>query len=311
MNLLVTGATGFIGRPLTSALAAAGHSLRALTRNPDVSQGRLPTGVRAFAWSGKGRIPGEAMDGVDAVVHLAGESIGAWPWSAERKRRILESRVLGTRAVVEAMERAGARPRSFIAGAALGYYGNGGDRALGETAEAGGDFLAGVCVAWEREIFKAEALGVRTVAVRSGLVLGPGGVLGKMGLAFRLGLGPVIGSGGQFWSWIDLRDTVGIFLHALEHEDLRGPVNACAPDPARQREFARELAAAMHRPRIVSVPAWALRLALGEMASTLLEGQRGDAGKILAAGYRFRFPHLRSALEDILSGKSENPSHTP
>jgi uncharacterized protein len=305
MKILLTGATGFIGGALASILAGRGHELRTLSRDPEAARRRLPAGVRAIAWSGTGAPPAEALEGAEAVVHLAGENIGTWPWSADRKRRILESRVLGTRALVEAMGRAGTT-RVFAAGSAMGYYGDGGDAILAESAGAGRGFLAEVCAAWESETFKAETLGVRTVAVRTALVLGPGGLLGKMALPYKLGLGPVFGSGAQYWSWIHLRDCAGIFAHALDDASLTGPVNGCSPHPVTQREFADSLAAACHRPRLLRVPGPAMRLGLGDMASSLLEGQRGDCGKILAAGYRFRYPDLPSALRASLSPLQEN-----
>jgi uncharacterized protein (TIGR01777 family) len=241
------------------------------------------------------------LDGADAVVHLAGENIGQWPWTAARKRRILDSRVQGTRSLVDAMGRAPAGPKVLVAASAMGWYGNGGDQVLPESAGPGKGFLAEVCASWEREIFRAEESGIRTVAVRNGLVLGRGGALGKLLPAYRLGLGPVLGSGRQWWSWIHLQDAAGIFAHALGRAGLRGPVNGCAPAPATQREFARALARAVHRPLWLRAPAFALRLALGEMADTLLEGQRADTGKIQAAGYAFRHPALLGALEDLLA----------
>lgn len=306
MIVLITGATGFIGRTLSARLAADGHGLRVLTRNPQSTSVRtgLPAGTRAYAWHSGGPVPPEAMDGVDAVVHLAGESIGEWPWTRERKRRILDSRVEGTRALVEAMApggREGPRPAVFVAASAVGYYGDCGNAWLPESQAPGAGFLAEVCVAWEREIFQARELGIRTVAVRNGLVLGKGGALEKLLPAFRLGGGAVLGSGRQWWSWVHVEDTVGTFAHALGNAGLDGPVNGCAPQPVTQRDFARALARAVHRPLLLKVPAFALRLGLGEMAATLLGSQKTDASK-LAAGYAFRYGDLDRALENIVAG---------
>jgi uncharacterized protein (TIGR01777 family) len=170
-----------------------------------------------------------------------------------------------------------------------------------ETDGPGDGFLADVARAWEAEIFAAQALGVRTVAIRNGLVLGPGGALEKMLPTFRFGMGAVMGTGAQYWSWVHLEDTVGIFMHALEREDMRGPVNGCAPEPVPQRDFSRGLAQALHRPLLFRAPAFALRLALGEMADTLLQSQRADAGKLAGHGFRFAYPTLASALGNILS----------
>jgi uncharacterized protein (TIGR01777 family) len=327
MIILLTGATGFIGRPLVSRLAAEGHRLRILTRNLQATQCIVQgygTSVTPHAWPREGAVPEEAIAGADAVIHLAGESIGSWPWSGGRKRRILESRVKGTRALVEAMAatvKKGSGPRVFISASAVGYYGDSGDAIMKETdvpvsgSGSGSGFLAEVSRAWEAEIFKAEASGIRTVAIRNGLVLGHqggfghqggaghrfGGALAKMLPAFRCGLGAVMGSGDQYWSWIHIEDTVGIFLHALVEERMRGPVNGAAPEPVTQREFSRILAGALHRPLLFRAPAFALRLVLGEMADTLLGGQRADAGKLASLGYRFRYPGLPAAFADLLA----------
>jgi uncharacterized protein (TIGR01777 family) len=308
MIVLITGATGFIGGLLCERLAAAGHSLRMLTRNPTATA-RLPIpsgaeGVRAYAWDPEKPAPSQALAGADAVVHLAGESIGAWPWTAERKRRILDSRIDGTRSLVEGMRALaadGERPRILVAASAVGYYGDGGEESLAETHVPGRGFLAEVCAAWEREIFRARELGLRTVAIRNGLVLGRGGVLRKLLPVYRLGAGAVLGSGRQWWSWIHAEDTVGIFAHALLDAGLEGPVNGCAPQPVTQREFAVALAKAAGRPLWLRAPAFALEMALGEMAATLLEGQKTDASK-LAGRYAYRYPALAAALENIVTG---------
>jgi len=247
-------------------------------------------------------VPEAALDGVEAVCHLAGETIGAWPWTAERKRRILDSRVLGTRALVESLGRLRRPPATMVSASAIGYYGDSGSALRRESDGPGAGFLAEVVAAWEAEIFRAAGHGIRTVAVRNGLVLGrSGGALAKLAPAFRLGLGCVLGTGRQYWSWIHVEDTMGIFMHALGRADLSGPVNGCAPAPVTQAEFSRNLADTLHRPLLFKAPAFALRLALGEMADTLLQGQNVDAGKLLASGYRFRFPALPAALADILA----------
>ena len=301
MIVLITGATGFIGKILASRLAASGHSLRILTRNPNVTSGpgSPPPGAHAFAWDGQGPVPAEALRGAEAVVHLAGENIGA-RWTAARKRRILESRVLGTRALVEGMRGTGCAPAVLVAASAVGYYGNGGDQVLSEDHPPGKGFLAEVCMAWEGEIFRARELGVRTVAIRNGLVLGQGGALEKLLPLFRFGLGGVLGSGRQWWSWIHGEDAAGLYAQALENAGWSGPVNGCAPAPVTQQEFARALAKALHRPLLFRVPALALRAGLGEMAATLLEGQKADASRA-GKGYAFRYGNLDVALAGILA----------
>ncbi len=317
MIVLVTGATGFIGRILSARLAASGHSLRVLSRNSNVthSASGLPAGAQVFSWNPALPAPIAALRGADAVIHLAGENIGAWPWTAARKRLILESRVQGTRSLVEGLRAAAdgagdGLPSVFVSASAVGYYGDGGEETLAETHEPGTGFLAEVCVAWEREIFRARELGIRAVAIRNGLVLGKGGALQKLLPAFRLGGGAVLGSGRQWWSWIHVEDVAGLFARALDDNALAGPVNGCAPQPVRQREFAVTLAKAVRRPLLLRVPGMALRLALGEMAGTLLEGQKTDAGKA-EKGYPFRYGNLDAALADILGSFSRPRSGFP
>jgi uncharacterized protein (TIGR01777 family) len=193
------------------------------------------------------------------------------------------------------MGRMAERPKAFLAAAAVGIYGDGGDRVLDESAPAGTGFLAELCRDWEAETLRAGHLGVRAVALRLGLVLGKGGVVAKLAPVFRLGAGPILGSGRQWWSWIHLDDAAGLFARALTDEAMRGPVNAVA-GAVPQREFARALGRVLHRPVLARAPAFALRLALGEMASSLLEGQRVDGARARASGYRFRYPDLEGAL---------------
>jgi uncharacterized protein len=307
MIILLTGATGFVGRALAARLSAQGHALRALTRDPHAARGRLPPGCAAFAWLEGGPVAPEAMDGAEAVIHLAGENLAGGRWSAARKRRILASRTEGARALVEAMGRQARKPRVLLTASGVGYYGDAGDRSLDETAPAGRGFLPEVCAAWEGEALRAEALGVRTAALRLGLVRGPGGPLAKLAPAFRLGAGAALGSGRQWWSWIHLDDAAGLFAHALAAEGLRGPVNAAA-GAAPQREFARALGRALRRPVLFRVPGFALRLALGEMAASLLESQRAEPRKARESGYLFRYPGLEEALRAALAaGPSEGP----
>lgn len=311
MRVLVTGGTGFIGRALVARLAASGHSAIILTRNLQVTQrGRpgfvrphpLPPGAAAMPWNPPDPVPAAALEGVDAVLHLAGANVGAWPWTAARKREIRDSRVLGTRALVDSLRDAPARPRALVAMSGVGYYGDAGDRLLREADPPGAGFLSDVVRDWEREIFAAETLGVRTVSLRSGVVLGRGGALAKMRRPFALGLGAVVGSGRQYLSWIHLDDAVGAILHALGYEGLRGPCNLSA-EPATNRAFSAALARALGRPLLFRAPAWAVRAALGEMGKeTLLASQRASSEKLLASGYRLCYPGLEACLKDILGG---------
>lgn len=297
MKIIVAGGTGFIGQALVRALSGAGHSVDVLTRSSRPSSG----GVRALTWGPGG--PGAwraALAGADAVVNLAGATI-AGRWTEPVKQRILESRVESTRAIVSALREDAQRPRLLVNASAVGYYG---PRELpaAEDAPAGEDFLARVCVAWEAEAREAEALGMRVVRLRFGVVLGrEGGALAQMRAPFRLGLGGRLGSGTQPMSWIHLDDACALARLALERPELSGPVNAVAPQSVTNAQFTKTLGAVLHRPALLPVPAFALRLLLGEMAQMLLTGQKVLPKKALEAGYRFKFPELKGALADLLS----------
>jgi uncharacterized protein (TIGR01777 family) len=293
MHVLVTGATGLVGRPLLRALAGAGHAVTVVSRTP----GRAPT--RAIGWDG---VPGIVPD-VDAVVNLAGEPVAAGRWTDARKQAIRASRVDGTRAIVQAMRGATKRPAVLINASATGYYGPCGDEVVDETHAAGADFLAGVCKAWEAEAVAAEALEVRVVRVRIGVVLSAdGGALGRMLTPFRACLGGPMGSGRQWMPWIHVDDVCGLVVAALAGGDTwRGAVNATAPEPLRNRDFAHTLGAALSRPAVLPLPGLALRLALGEMATILLNGQRAVPAAAQKGGYTFKHPALAGALADCLA----------
>jgi uncharacterized protein len=320
MNILLTGATGFIGRDLVALLTSQGHVLNLISRTkPIPSSVNAPglffpanglTSINWFTWSEGDAFPEPALADVDAVIHLAGENIGSWPWTASRKHRICESRVARTRELVDAMSRQTSPPKIFLAASAMGYYGNAGANSCVESDLTGKGFLAELVTLWETEIFKAQAFGARTVALRTGIVLGGqwvkgrlklGGALAKMAPAFQFGLGSIMGNGDQYWSWLHLEDLVGILSHALRNADMSGAINACAPEPVTQGDFSRYLATALRRPLILRVPAWMLRLVLGGMADTLLEGQRGDCRKLIGLGYHFRYPSLPKALTEIFT----------
>ena len=287
MRTLVTGATGFIGSALCVALQSAGHAVTVVSRHP--SPGRFP----AIGWD---EVPA-AMGEQDAVVNLAGESLAARRWSVAQKKRIRESRVETTRALVQAMAASPTRPRILVSGSAVGYYGPHGDEPLDERSPPGTEFLAWLCQAWEKEAEAAEALGVRVVRLRLGVVLGPdGGALARMVRPFRAFLGGPIGSGRQWMSWIHRDDVTGLVIDALADERYRGAVNATAPHPVTNAEFTAALAGVLARPAKFRVPAFALRLVLGEMASMLLTGQRVLPAVADQLGYRWRFPEITVAL---------------
>jgi uncharacterized protein (TIGR01777 family) len=274
MNIAITGASGFIGRHLMRSLAQAGHSVCALRRHAP---------------------PAES----DVVIHLAGEPV-AQRWTAEARQRIRESRIAGTRNLVDALGRLPRRPKALICASAIGYYGSRGDEILTESSAPGSGFLPEVCVAWEREAQAAESFGIRVVRMRTGLVLAAGGgALQRMLPPFRMGVGGRLGSGRQWMSWIHLEDLTAMFLFAVESQ-VRGPLNGVAPQPATNSEFTRELARMLRRPAVFPVPEFALRLLFGEMADVLLASQRVVPAAAQAAGFRFRFPQLAQALAALL-----------
>jgi uncharacterized protein (TIGR01777 family) len=286
MRVLLAGGTGFVGRPMARALGKAGHNVIIVSRQP----GRVP--AKAIPWDEVRA----AMPEIDAIVNLAGESIASGRWTPARKAAILTSRLDATRAIVEAIAAASPRPQVLVNASAVGFYGARGDEPLDESAEAGSGFLAYVCERWEAEALRARELGPRVVVLRLGVVLGPdGGALGRMVIPFRAGLGGPLGSGKQWMSWIHRDDVVGLVLAALGETAYAGPMNATAPTPVRNRDFARALARAVHRPAFFRVPGLVLRLALGEMASMLLTGQRAIPAAA-RAGYGFRYPELTDAL---------------
>jgi uncharacterized protein (TIGR01777 family) len=295
VKALVTGATGFIGRHLLPWLKWPA----VLTRNPERA-GTALANVEIHRWEPEtGPPPAEAFRGVDTVFHLAGESVAAGRWSATRKQRIRDSRVLGTRHLVAALAALKERPAVLVSASAIGYYGDRGDEALDEDALPGNDFLAGVCKEWEAEANQAAELGIRVVTPRIGIVLGKGGgALEKMLTPFRLGLGGRLGSGRQWMSWIHIDDLIGLLLYAGPRH-ISGPMNAVAPNPVTNREFTRELAGALRRPAVFPVPEFALKLAFGEMAGVLLSSQRVVPAVAQRTGYRFQYPRLADALREI------------
>jgi uncharacterized protein len=285
VRVLVTGGTGFIGASLVQTLRGGGHTVTVVTRHPGAPD--------TVGWDALE----PALAAADAVVNLAGEPIAARRWRADQRHRIAGSREGRTHALVDAIGKASPRPGVLVSASAIGYYGPRDDAPIDETAGVGGGFLAQVCDAWEREAVRAESFGVRVVRVRFGIVLAPdGGALARMLVPFRRFLGGRLGSGRQWMSWIHRDDAIGIALAALGNDAYRGPVNATAPHPVTNAEFTSTLAAALMRPAWLHAPSFALRLALGEMASMLLTGQRVLPRVAQEHGYEWRFADLRAAL---------------
>lgn len=301
MRVTITGATGLIGGALVKALRGSGAEVVVLSRDPDRARRELGS-VEAHAWDPSGEVPVAALQGSDAVVHLAGEQI-AQRWTARAKRAIRDSRVLGTRLLVQALAAipADTRPRTFLCSSAIGYYGPHGDEPIDEDAPAGDGFLAQVCLAWESEALAAEALGLRVVRLRTGVVLDPaGGALAKMLPPFKLGVGGPVAGGRQYVSWVHTDDLVGIVLQALNDESFSGPVNATAPNPIGNRDFSRALGRALHRPALLPVPGLALKLLYGEMAEIVTTGARVLPARALVGGYEFRYDDVEAALRAAL-----------
>jgi len=297
VRVAVTGATGTIGRALVEALLDRGDAVTVLTRNPARAAATLPD-THAVEWRDpvSEPAPADALNGRDAVVHLAGEPI-AQRWSADVKRRIQESRELGTRNLVAGLRAAEPRPRVLVSQSAVGYYGPRGDERLDESAPPGSDFLAGVVVAWEREARAAEELGVRVVNTRTGVVLSEsGGALARMLPPFKLGMGGPVAGGRQYMPWIHLDDVVGVMLRAIDDDSLSGAINLAAPEPVTNKELSRTLGRVLVRPAITPVPGFALRLLYGDMASIVTSGQRAVPARLMELGYEFEHPQLHEAL---------------
>lgn len=304
MRILLTGGTGFVGRALIDALIRDGHTTAALSRRP-APPPDWPAGAEWLRWTGPpGAIPPEALAGVDAVINLAGASIGEGRWTKKRKDLLFSSRILTTRALVDRIAEASDRPHVLISASAVGYYGsrgNGGTE-FTEASPPGGDFLATLCAHWEDEARKVVRCGVRLCLLRFGVILERGGgALPRMMLPFKFGLGGPVGSGRQILSWIHRADAIGLIRFALATERFSGPINATAPDPVSNRRFAILLGRALHRPAFMPTPGWALRMALGEMADLVLRGQHVLPTRALEFGYHFRYPDLEAALGAILN----------
>nr|GEV33779.1 hypothetical protein [Tanacetum cinerariifolium] len=297
MHILLTGGTGLIGRRLCKHWLAQGHQLTVLSRTPGDVPRLCGAEVRGIAH------PDDVgSQHVDAVVNLAGAPIADRPWTRKRKVLLWDSRITLTEQLVTWLERREQKPDVFVSGSAVGWYGDGGERELDESSPpVSEDFASRLCIAWEETAQRAEALGIRVVLVRTGLVLAnEGGMLQRLLPPFKLGMGGPIGNGRQWMPWIHIEDQIALIDFLMKRDDARGPYNACAPAPARNRDLAKILASVLHRPAFMPMPAVALRLLLGELSILLLGGQRARPDRLQEAGFTFRFTDLRAALENLL-----------
>lgn len=299
MHILLTGGTGLIGQHLCQVWRQQGHRLTVWSRRPEQVAKICGTGVRGVA-----RLEDIAdEDEVDAVVNLAGAPIADRPWTAARRNLLWTSRVTLTEQLLAWLERREHRPQVLISGSAVGWYGDGGERELTEASPpVKEDFASQLCIAWEETAQRAEALGIRVVLVRTGLVLAAdGGFLSRLRLPYKLGLGGALGDGRQWMPWVHIDDQIGLIDFLLQHNEASGPYNACAPEPVRNREFAKRLGRTLHRPAFMPMPALLLKAGLGELSTLLLGGQRARPVRLLAAGFTFRFNDLQSALDNLSS----------
>lgn len=302
MKIVVSGATGLIGRPLVATLINRGDSVTALTRDPEKARVSLPSAVTCLPWSGEDTAWKAAVAEADAVVNLAGEPVADKRWTVSQKRRIKESRVQTTRAITEVFKSNPDRKRTHLNASAIGYYGPRGDEVLTEASGQGHDFLAEVVTSWEAEAREAENWGARVVMVRTGIVLSAsGGALPRLALPFKYFAGGIMGPANQWISWIHIDDEVGLILLALSDGNLQGPINATAPRPVQMDEFSHALGRALHRPVWVPGIRHVIPIALGERAEVALCSQRVEPDRAREHGYTFQFPGLAPALQSLLT----------
>lgn len=301
-KIIITGATGSIGRNLAQKLTARGDEVIVFTRNPEIAKQKLPTIENFVNWEYE-RLPEwmNELNGVDAVIHLAGANLGAKRWNEKYKKIIYDSRIISTRNLVEAIKQAEKKPKAFICSSAVGIYGDRYDEVLDENSSLGDDFMANICKDWEKEAEKVEQYGVRRVSIRTGLVLlKDEGVLNKMLLPFKLFIGGPLGSGKQWFPWIHIDDIVGIYLYTIDNENIFGAINGVSPGIVTMKEFAKTLGKVLRRPSLFPVPKLSMKIAAGEIAEYAIMSQRTSAEKIIKAGYNFKFENLEEGLKSLL-----------
>ena len=299
MRVAVTGSTGLIGSALTRSFLLDGHQVVRLTRSAKAAPG---DGSESAVWDPKaGTVQPGALEGVDAVVHLAGAGVGDKRWTDAYKQELRDSRVLGTRTIANAIAALDVKPRVLISASAVGYYGDTGDRVVEENTPAGNDFLAKLCVEWEDAAAPAAAAGIRVVHPRTGLVVSAkGGAWGKLFPLYRFGLGGRLGSGNQYWPFIALADHIAALRFAIDNDDVVGPLNFSAPEPITNRQVNSAMGRALHRPTIATVPEFALKIALGEFASSVTGSCRSVPAGLLKAGFTFSYPTIEESLHSVL-----------
>jgi len=305
MKIILTGATGLIGKELGKKLVEEGHSLVVFSRNPDRAQDQIPYPAEIHQWDGlEGQLPEHYFSGADALIHLAGEPVGDHRWTDTQKKKILESRTIGTRTLVSAIKKfknaKDFQLKSFISASGVGFYGDQGDTLLTEDHAPGSDFLAEVCVAWENESVSLREIGLRVVFVRTGIVLSRmGGALKKMIPLFSKGIGGPLADGQQWMSWIHLEDMVQAYVHIIKTMEVQGPINVVAPHPVTNQEFSKILAQSLGSQLFLPVPRLALKLSLGEMAVLVLGSQKVSSAKLENTGFQFKYTHLDKALNEV------------
>lgn len=301
-RIIVTGATGLIGRKLVNALLQRGDNAVVFSRSVNKAKNIFPNSIELVEWDYlKPELWKSKLENSDAVIHLAGINLFAKRWSNDFKKTVLESRKLSTNNLVEAIKSVAKKPEVFISASGIGYYGDCGEAVLHETSPKGNDFLADVCDVWESEAQKIGDYGIRNIQIRTGLVLSPeDGVLKQMLLPFKLYIGGPLGNGRQWWSWLHIDDIVDIYLYALDNSQLHGPLNAASPNPVRMKEFASTFGKVLRRPSLFPVPKFVLKIVIGETAEVVTASQRVDVKKLFESGYKFGFEKLEDALRDLL-----------
>lgn len=302
-QIIITGATGLIGKKLSKALSDRGDEITVFSRNTNTAKKKLPFLKSFVEWNYEKPEEWKShLDGKDAIVHLAGVNLFSKRWNKDFKKIIISSRQVSTNNLVSALAECHKKPEVFISASAVGYYGDGGEKILTEDSKKGNDFLAEVCEDWERESRNAGNFGIRNVQVRTGIVLSPeDGALKEMLLPFKLFIGGPLGNGKQWFPWIHIEDIINIYIHAIDNENISGPVNAASPNIVRMKEFAKTLGKVLKRPSLFPVPEFVLRIVVGEVAETVVSGQRVSVDKLLNSGYDFEIENLEAAIKNLLN----------